>query len=200
MNWFRNILWGLRVRRCWKQAEGDYGQFLGNIGCYIAYGKLPPDILERGGLHHDMPTTKDIPILKLKLPLGPVIYFGCSNTEIGHYMWAPLMSSKYDKWSDPNHRQLCKLDGKFAPTDTNEEGQAWYHTHIADPRLSDDVSYNVISWWDRSVDHRQGSHSTFLIVGEPLHYLEALAKCKAAFPEVFARFKYEIRLRRDMAV
>ena len=45
----REVVWGLRVMRCWRQAHGDYGQFLGNIGFCIAYGLLPRDILKRIG-------------------------------------------------------------------------------------------------------------------------------------------------------
>lgn len=48
--WLREIVWAYRVKKCWREAEGDYGQFLGNIGCNIAYGKLPRDILKRAGM------------------------------------------------------------------------------------------------------------------------------------------------------
>jgi len=48
--WLREIIWAYRVKKCWRQAEGDYGQFLSNIGCNIAYGKLPRDILKRAGM------------------------------------------------------------------------------------------------------------------------------------------------------
>lgn len=47
--WLREIVWAYRVKKCWRQAEGDYGQFLSNIGCDIAYGKLPRDILKLAG-------------------------------------------------------------------------------------------------------------------------------------------------------
>ena len=46
----REIIWGLRVRKCWRQSKKDYGQFLSLIGFNIAYGKLPCDILERCGI------------------------------------------------------------------------------------------------------------------------------------------------------
>ncbi len=47
--WLREIVWAFRVKKCWRQAEGDYGQFLSNIGCDIAYKRLPRDILKRAG-------------------------------------------------------------------------------------------------------------------------------------------------------
>jgi len=48
--WVQEFIWAWRVGKCWRQANGDYGQFLSNIGCYIAYKKLPKDILEQCGL------------------------------------------------------------------------------------------------------------------------------------------------------
>jgi hypothetical protein len=49
----REVVWGLRVLRCWRKANGNYGQFHGNIGFCIACGKLPKDILERIGDNQD---------------------------------------------------------------------------------------------------------------------------------------------------
>jgi hypothetical protein len=40
-------LWRRRVRRAWKQGDGDIGQFLGNVGYERARGFLPHDILEQ---------------------------------------------------------------------------------------------------------------------------------------------------------
>lgn len=50
---FQELIWALRLRWCWKQADGDYEQFLGNVGCMIAYRKLPKDILTRIGEIND---------------------------------------------------------------------------------------------------------------------------------------------------
>lgn len=43
---FQQWLWAWRLRRCWKWAEKDLGQFYGNVGYYRARGKLPHDILK----------------------------------------------------------------------------------------------------------------------------------------------------------
>lgn len=54
----RDLIWAWRVRRCWKQAEGDYGQFLSNIGFFRACGTLPHDILQRMGHDPDEQTIR----------------------------------------------------------------------------------------------------------------------------------------------
>lgn len=45
----------------------------------------------------------------------------------------------------------------------------------------------------------EGAASTFLIFGDKC-FNDALAECRAAFPQVFARFKFEVTLRRNMFV
>lgn len=47
--WLREWVWRWRVRREWKRADGDYGQFLSNIGYRIARGHLPKELIEEPG-------------------------------------------------------------------------------------------------------------------------------------------------------
>lgn len=142
---------------------------------------------------------KPIPKLALVMPLPPVLYFGC-HEQAGHYVWVPGMRSlhSHDRDADrQNYTTLCKLDGQFAPQDTTAEGQAWFHSENVNG-----VRYCVISFWDYSVDERGGCNSTFLLTSSDKCYAksfnDALADCRAAFPEVFSRFKFEIHLRRNM--
>ena len=138
---------------------------------------------------------KEIPLLALVLPLPPIIYLGC-NRGAGHFHFVPGMRSLHSfdsKAYELNFPALCKLDGGFAPQDTEDEGEAWYH--IANVN---GVRYNVLSFWDSSVDERGGSNSTFLLISPPKSFAEAIAECRAAFPEVFQRFKFEVKLRRNM--
>jgi hypothetical protein len=139
---------------------------------------------------------KPIPILKLILPLPPIIYLGCWEQR-GHYFYIPGMQQLYQAYRNSeaqNYKELCKLDGGFAPQDTTAEGEAWYHCW----HLIDNVWCLVISFWDNSVDRRPGSNSTFLLLRRPLSFSEAIQRCSEEFPEVFARFKFEVKLRKNM--
>src|SRR4051794_21605890 len=132
-----------------------------------------------------------IPLLNLRLPLPPIIYNGC-HERVGHFFFAPGMRSEsfWDRDAyQLNRRELCKLDAGFAPQNTFAQGEAWFHVGNVNG-----VKYMVISFWDNSIDSRPGSHSTFLILGEPLCFNDAIAKCREMFKEVFVRFKFEVKL------
>ncbi len=136
---------------------------------------------------------KPIPKLALVPPLPPLIYCGCHG-QVGHYFFMAGMRSLTTLVREANHSELCKLDTGFAPQDTNKEGEAWFHSE----RVGE-IRYCVISFWDRSVDSRPGSHSTFLLFADKC-FNDALADCRAAFPEVFSRFKFEVKLRANMFI
>jgi hypothetical protein len=128
--------------------------------------------------------TDAIPKLKLVPPVPEILYCGC-HEQTGHYFWTPGMRGHK---LDHNYHDICKLDGCFAPKDTSKQGEAWFHS---------EPGYMVISFWDNSIDTRPGSNSTFLLTGAPMCFNDAIAKCRLAFPEVFARFKFQITLRRN---
>jgi len=137
---------------------------------------------------------KEIPKLELILPLPPLIYCGCHRVP-GHHFFVPPMRPISSAGADihkNNLKNLCRLDTGFAPQDTGAEGEAWFHSERVNG-----IRHQVISFWDRSVDPRPGSHSTFLIIGDGC-FNDAIAQCRGAFPEVFARFKFEVTLRRNM--
>ena len=145
---------------------------------------------------------KPIPKLALAQPpygLPGLIYLGCGcRGQAGHYFFLPGMRNLYSAFPEVdrlNRSALAQLDGAFAPQDTTNEGEAWFHTDNVNG-----IRYMVISFWDRSVDERHGSNSTFLLIGEAKSFNEAIAECRAAFPEVFNRFKFEIKLRRNMFI
>ena len=142
---------------------------------------------------------KPIPKLALVLPpegMPGLIYLGCHERP-GHHFFTAGMRGLYSVAPayQLNAYVLHQLDGRFAPQDTEEEGLAWFHCATVN-----DIPYMVISFWDRSVDERYGSNSTFLIIGQSKCFNDALADCKAAFPEVFRRFKFEVKLRRNMFI
>lgn len=115
----------------------------------------------------------------------PDLYFGCENRESGHYLWMPGMHSvPYHVQRDqlPGPLQPHGLDGTYAPLGPEVEGQALLH-HVH--------GRTVLAFWDRSVDHRGGSNSAFILSGR-LTFEEAVAQARAAFPEVWARFPFEV--------
>lgn len=40
------IIYTFRVWKAWRDSNNNYGQFLGNVGCEIASGRLPSDVME----------------------------------------------------------------------------------------------------------------------------------------------------------
>jgi hypothetical protein len=86
-----------------------------------------------------------------------MLYFGCKG-DIGHYLWTwdHSPSRKYEKnlqeaglWND--------IDKGFCPKGPQRQG-AYKLTHMN--------GWTILAFWDRSVDPRPGSHSTFLKHGE----------------------------------
>lgn len=120
----------------------------------------------------------------------PIYYFGCGNRP-GHYMHAPGMRTG---GSLAERRAIGRLvytnpwgtsiDGGLCLRGIGErEG-------IADLHQKDD--WTAVAFWDRSVDHRPGSNSVFLVHG--LHdFDQVMEMARQAFPTVFARFGFEVR-------
>lgn len=52
--------------------------------------------------------------------------------------------------------------------------------------------WTLVSWWDRSADHRGGCCATFLVEGAHTS-AEAVALARERYPALFARFTYEVR-------
>jgi hypothetical protein len=113
-----------------------------------------------------------------------IYYYGCID-RVGHNLFAPD-----GKTFGCNRRpEGCpfsgsRLDGSYAMrTKEQPQGVALWH-HIQ--------GWSIISFWDRSVDPRGGSSSTF--VAEGLYtFDEMVEKAKLAFPQVWKRFKFEVR-------
>jgi hypothetical protein len=118
-------------------------------------------------------------------------YFGC-HKEAGHYWW-----EGHGRWGEvgralvrshgraPNSLVSC-IDGLFCPPDNVPEGVA----NLAVLNL-DHYPVTILSFWDRTVDSRPGSHSTFVLPGE-LSFVQTVNAAEHAFPEIFARFKFTI--------
>jgi len=116
--------------------------------------------------------------------VSDVYYFGCWSVP-GHYLHMPSGRTSY---RDPEGFpcRSTALDSGFLPVgDSQEEGVATL-CHLN--------GWTILAFWDRSVDSRPGANSAFVIRGE-WSFGEARDKAKAAFPSIWQRFKFEVKLR-----
>lgn len=80
---------------------------------------------------------------------------------------------------------LSMLDGGFLPPgEDQDEGRA-YLTHAVD--------WTVLAFWDRSSDHRPGSHSTYVLPGE-LNFEQATALARESFQEMWTKYTFSVVL------
>ncbi len=105
------------------------------------------------------------------------LYFGCHG-ESGHFLFERGMRHAAYELT----RQMAHFDGLLAPHPeqyTPNELQACF------ARL-DGLGYSAISFWDRTVDDRPGSNSTFFSPGacDPERLFR---NSMTAFPEVWKR-------------
>jgi len=116
--------------------------------------------------------------------LSSPVYFGCRTGRAGHHAWLPggfkvRAVGAHDRW-------LRNRDGMLPPSGVDEEQGACSLSHPYGV-------FTVLSFWDRSVDRRAGSHSDFALPGL-LGFESAVAMAREYFPEVFERLGFELRL------
>jgi hypothetical protein len=113
-------------------------------------------------------------------------YFGCYE-ESGHYLFRPgpmsTPSSSIPK--DFPVKPYGLLDGRLLRNGPQPQGVCTHYRGIN--------GWTLISFWDRSVDSRGGSNSTFLCRGEHT-FEEMLALFKEHFPTIVSRFKFPLVL------
>lgn len=107
---------------------------------------------------------------------GDAYYCGCWG-DLGHMVWTPGRGR-----AKVASKTWAQLDGGFTPT-TLAQGHAKL-THLN--------GWTFLGFPDYSVDDRAKSHSTFALRG--IHdFAAAVALARERFPEVFARFTFEIK-------
>ncbi len=104
---------------------------------------------------------------------------------------------KPNAWKAPFRWET--LDGGFAPRIRRgvvmversqvSPGEELPEGHAALHHMN---GWTVISFWDRSVDDRGASCSSFVVEGE-LPWAEAWEAAKTTFPTVVARYKFEVQ-------
>jgi hypothetical protein len=103
------------------------------------------------------------------------LYFGCHQRP-GHYLFSPGMRSAPRDLA----RKLERLDAKLAPQDTTEP-------YIAVVSRLGGYGCSALSFWDYSVDRRQGSNSIVFAPSLTISPEDLLAGVEQHFPEVRAR-------------
>ncbi len=113
--------------------------------------------------------------------MSDVFYFGCIG-DIGHYMFNTHGRSVRDVGDMPWGRY--GEDGKLPPEEGGQvQGEALVHHKDG---------WTALSFWDRSVDTRFGCNSNFFFRGT-YDFAEAVALARTAFPQVWARFTFDVR-------
>ena len=109
--------------------------------------------------------------------MEPCYYFGCGD-EPGHYIFAPgLRSARPLPKNWPFGRIGERLDGVFAPVDSEKMGRAALHVFHG---------WTVLAMWDRTVDKRGECNSNFIAHGRH-SYMDMVALAETHFPSVWKR-------------
>lgn len=118
------------------------------------------------------------------------LYFGCVR-EAGHYYWRRSRDGypyKLDRRSEDGRTATpwgYSVDGKLLDRNLRLTNGSAHIVHKD--------GWTALAFVDDSVDSRPGSWSVFCIP-EILDGPEALVVARAAFPSIFARYEFEVRL------
>lgn len=117
--------------------------------------------------------------------MSEIYYFGCVG-GIGHHLHKPSEHGPV-RPDRREHRKVAWMkicDGGLGLEDIdggNTEGCGiWAYVR----------GYSIVSFWDRSIDSRGGSTSSFLVKG--LHSFAAVLECaENFFPNIFKRYTFK---------
>lgn len=131
---------------------------------------------------------------------GKIFYYGCGRKP-GHYFWKPgMIQARGEETAPTPHTTQSfpqvvpwgySVDGKLTPPDERHADGRLYYAPQGKAALHYKDGWTAISFWDRSVDTRPGSLSTFVMEGT-YDYDQAIALARQNFPEVFERFQFEV--------
>lgn len=109
-----------------------------------------------------------------------MLYFGCSNFNVGHYLFEESGQTNY------NNSPVGSLDGVYCPKDCDQlEGEA---------SMVEKDGHTILAFWDRSKDTRFGSNAAFIEKGS--HSAgEMIRMAKEKFPLIMSRFNFSIVVR-----
>ena len=119
-----------------------------------------------------------------------VLYFGAIDRP-GHY----LHEGRKVIWSDNNIPwREGELDGKLCVgvRDTSYGWTADRKDQVEGrAKLTHKDGWTALAFWDRSVDHRYNSNSTFVIEGTH-NAADAIALARDAYPWIWERFGFDV--------
>ena len=108
-----------------------------------------------------------------------MFYYGPIG-RCGHYLWRSDRDNT--ERGEAYHPWGRWIDGSLPPQDNDKEGNALIHHKDG---------WTALSFWDRTVDKRGGSHSTY-IINKILNYDEMVALAQETFPERWAIMNFEV--------
>jgi len=111
-----------------------------------------------------------------------MFYFGCIETT-GHYWWAP----------GPERCQRPTLCPWVIIDLTTLRGHKGWDQTEGIAHLKHRDGWTLLGFWDRPVDDRFGSNSVF-VTDNILSGDEMLQQAREAFPGVWARYPFEVRI------
>lgn len=113
-----------------------------------------------------------------------MFYFGCWG-DTGHYLWNRERGRPGDEECpfNPWTKGDVQIDGGFCPRNGQVQGEA---------TVTVKNEWTILAFWDRSVDRRPNSNSAFIERGA-FTFDEMVARARAEFPTVWARFAFEVR-------
>jgi hypothetical protein len=120
--------------------------------------------------------------------MSDAFYLGCVGTP-GHYLYTPDLRT--ERRAGPF--TVAMLDTPFCPGMTPaSRGVGPQDQTEGVARLTHVDGWTVLSFWDRSVDNRRGSHSTFVLRGTHA-FDDAVRLAREVFPRVWARYAFAVR-------
>ena len=182
------------VLRCWRRVPNfNFGQFLhsamrgediASLGDRLFLERLEAFVSQHG-------TAVEIPELKI----SEIFYFGCSNSDTGHYLFDSGERSADERRVLPPIIQ--RLDGRFCgspslATRQYRHGAApdWNGSDWAQPqnrgRVVQQDGWTILAFWDRTKDSRFASNGAFLAKGS--YDFDVMCEIgKRYFPAIWAR-------------
>lgn len=114
-----------------------------------------------------------------------VLYFGCRNVP-GHYL---VNEAGRTLWDYPPALPWRSIDGTLPPGGGEQNWRNPQPEGLAALHHKD--GWTALAFWDRSVDERGGCNSAFFFP-ETLDFDAATAAARAAFPDVWKRFTFDV--------
>lgn len=116
--------------------------------------------------------------------LGPW-YYGCIGTHSGHTLWDK--SGQHITYYHARDLLMLPLDGGYLPNPdhANKDRERYQIQGLA--KVTHEGDTTILAFWDRTVDHRYGSHSTFVLPGI-YNFKDAVITARKSFPVIWERF------------